>query len=552
MIRIISALLLLLPCAATAQQALPFKFDARATEAAITPADLMTRVYLFADDSMMGRDAGTPGNLKATAYIAGELKRLGLTPAGENGTYFQSVPLVRRSLSAQTQLSLDGKALTAWDDYAVYAQSGGERSFDGVQAVYAGTLGDQAVQLTPESVTGKLVIFRLPAGGLVLPQVAPTHPLFRAAAIAIMGVDAQYPAVVEYFRGAFVTLRSSEPSPASAPLTLFLPERTATLLLGTSIATASPLSTGRTLRGRVVLLEEDAPARNVVAVLPGTDPSLRSEYVAIGAHSDHIGVSTRPLDHDSVRAFNAIVEQLTAGNGGTAPDANQLAGIRVNMDSIRRAAPAARLDSINNGADDDASGSMGILEIAESFARGADKPRRSLLFVWHTGEEKGLYGARQFSDHPTVPREAIVAQLNVDMIGRGGSADLPGGGPGYLQLIGSRRLSTELGDLVESVNKQRAAPFTFDYAFDANGHPENYYCRSDHYEYARWGIPITFFTTGNHRDYHQVTDEPQYLDYAHLANVTQLIRDVAQEVANLDHRVVVNHPRPDPKGQCQQ
>jgi hypothetical protein len=159
MSRIITAFLLLLPCTAAAQQALPFKFDPRATEAAITPPDLMTRVYLFADDSMMGRDAGTPGNLKATAYIAGELKRLGLTPAGDNGTYFQSVPLVRRSLSAQSQISLDGKPLTAWEDYAIYAQSGGERSFDGVQAVYAGTLGDPAIQLTPENVTGKLVIW---------------------------------------------------------------------------------------------------------------------------------------------------------------------------------------------------------------------------------------------------------------------------------------------------------------------------------------------------------------------------------------------------------
>ena len=138
------------------------------------------------------------------------------------------------------------------------------------------------------------------------------------------------------------------------------------------------------------------------------------------------------------------------------------------------------------------------------------------------------------------------------MIGRGQTGDIPGGKPGYMQLIGSRRLSTELGDVVESVNTAGRHGFAFDYTFDANGHPENYYCRSDHYQYARYGIPIVFMSTGGHRDYHQVTDEAQYIDYPHLARVTKLLGDVAGRVANLDHRVVVDKPKPDPKGTCQQ
>ena len=142
-----------------------------------------------------------------------------------------------------------------------------------------------------------------------------------------------------------------------------------------------------------------------------------------------------------------------------------------------------------------------------------------MLFVWHTGEEKGLLGSRYFTDHPTVPRDSIVAQINIDMVGRGGAyGSATPGAERYLQLVGSRRLSTELGDLVETVNKTRATPFTFDYTFDANGHPDNIYCRSDHSNYARYGIPVVFFTTGLHGDYHQVTDEPQYIDYAHMAN----------------------------------
>ncbi len=189
------------------------------------------------------------------------------------------------------------------------------------------------------------------------------------------------------------------------------------------------------------------------------------------------------------------------------------------------------------------------------------KPKRSLLFVWHVGEEAGLYGSEWYTDHPTVPRDSIVAQLNMDMIGRGAAADNTGitkegqryhGNPNYVQLVGSRRLSTELGDLAESVNKGEKRPLSFDYSMDANGHPQNIYCRSDHYEYARYGIPIIFFTTGGHADYHQVTDEPQYIDYDRMARVAQYVADLATKVGNLDHRPVVDKTRPDPHGQCVQ
>ena len=221
----------------------------------------------------------------------------------------------------------------------------------------------------------------------------------------------------------------------------------------------------------------------------------------------------------------------------------------------------SRADSIANGADDDGSGSVAALEIAERIASLKRKPKRSILFVWHTGEEKGLLGSRSFTDHPTVPRDSIVAQLNMDMVGRGAASDETGrtrdgaplhGGPRYLQLVGSRRLSTELGDLVERVNTAGRHDLVFDYSIDADGHPANIYCRSDHYEYARYGIPITFFTTGLHSDYHQVTDEPEYIDYEHMARVASLVEDIALHVADLDHRVIVDHPKPDPNTPCRQ
>ena len=151
-----------------------------------------------------------------------------------------------------------------------------------------------------------------------------------------------------------------------------------------------------------------------------------------------------------------------------------------------------------------------------------------------------------------MPRDSIVAQVNIDMVGRGSADDIEGGGPGYIQAIGSRRLSTELGNLVESVNTTGQHGLTFDYQYDAPGHPQQYYCRSDHYMYARFGIPVAFFSTGSHRDYHMVTDEPEYIDYAKLARVSGFLFDLATTIANLDHRIVVDQAKPDPAGRCVQ
>jgi hypothetical protein len=313
------------------------------------------------------------------------------------------------------------------------------------------------------------------------------------------------------------------------------------------------------VHGNLQYIEAPAPTRNVVAILPGADARLKGEYVAIGAHSDHIGMrAAGAVDHDSLHAFNSRRWFASENPSGARLTPEQqvalqgrIADIHVNFDSLRATHPVRR-DSINNGADDDGSGTVTVLEVAEAYAKGRVKPKRSILFVWHTGEEKGLLGSRYFADNPTVPRDSIVAQINIDMVGRGAARDLAAGSEKYLQLVGSRRLSTELGDLAETVNKSEPMPFTFDYAFDANGHPDNIYCRSDHYNYARYGIPVVFMTTGLHGDYHQVTDEPQYIDYPHMERVGRYVFDLSDRVADLDHRPVVDKPKPDPAGACRQ
>ena len=526
---------------------LPRKFMGKPTTEAITAADLMTRLYIFADDSMMGREVGTKYHTMATSYIEREVRRLGLVPAGDNGGYFQDLPLFDYFTDSASSMSVAGQRLTLGSDYLVMSNAERRIVLDGVPVVNGGTSSDTTTWPSPEQMAGKVVVFTVPStSSPMLSNNAAIRARVAGAAVVVLTSLDRMNAGFRTFVARSQQLRSDTVR-SVAPPNVFVSQRVAALVLGG-------------VSGTLLLHERRAPARNVVAILPGSDPKLKGEYVAIGAHSDHVGFNTAPVDHDSLRAFNLVARPQGADGSPTPPSTAQFARIRAMTDSLH-ALHGARPDSIFNGADDDGTGTVSVLEIAESFVKGGVRPKRSLLFVWHAGEEKGLWGSAFYTDHPTVPRDAIVAQLNMDMVGRGGPAEVTGeqkggeklhGGPGYLQLVGSRRLSTELGDLMETVNQRGKHGLAFDYAMDANGHPQVIYCRSDHYEYARYGIPIVFMTTGGHSDYHQVTDEPQYIDYRHMTAVARFVRDAALTVANLDHRVVVDHAKPDPRGNCVQ
>jgi hypothetical protein len=352
-----------------------------------------------------------------------------------------------------------------------------------------------------------------------------------------------------------VFVRPENPLPTPTPLSLLItPEAARTLFGVASIDSLAVGQEGRVVSGNVAFVDTPAafPSRNVIGILPGSDPARKGQYVAVGAHNDHIGISTRVLDHDSVLAFNMVARRQGAQDTVRAVTPAEAARIAAIRDSLVKAHGGPRPDSVYNGADDDGSGTVSLLEIAEAFARSGRPPARSMLFVSHTGEEKGLWGSQWFTDHPTVPRDSIVAQLNMDMVGRGKPTDAMGRGPNNIQLIGVRRLSTQLGDLIDSVNASRTPHMDVDSTFDANGHPLNRYCRSDHYMYARYGIPISYFSLGYHTDYHQVTDEPQYIDYEHMARVAQFVHDIAQAIADRRDRLVVDKPKPDPRAACRQ
>jgi len=550
-----------------ARLGLPRTHAPRPTVAAITPGDLMTRLYILADDSMKGRMLARPENAKGVEYIAAELRRLGLEPAGDNGTFFQKIPLVERVVDDAAPFAVDGTALRAWSDYVPRDNGPGARSLDGVQVIWGGTMSDSLHMVDTLAVAGKLVVVGMgptfvgsPAGTANRPALVRRY--IRAAGIAFAGLDRIPASSLAQYREPLQVMQGQ--AGPELPSYLYVTKHAAALLMGADPDGLQPGAAGRTVSGSPRFVERPTavPARNVAAILRGADPVLSREYVAVGAHNDHIGTRAEPVAHDSMYVVNHLFR--TGGADDPDPQLTPAQQREVNdaLARIRRrtGGASARADSVYNGADDDGSGSVSVLEIAQWFA-SRPRAKRSLLFVWHVGEEEGLYGSEYFTDHPTVPRDAIVAQLNIDMIGRGGAGDVTGqakeggvlrGGPGYVQLVGSRRLSTELGDLAETVNRTGRHGLRFDYGMDANGHPQNIYCRSDHYEYARYGIPIIFFTTGGHADYHQVTDEPQYIDYPRMAQVAGLVADLAATVANLDHRPVVDHPRPDPHGNCVQ
>ena len=527
-----------------------------ATAPAITAADLRQRSLLYAADSMEGRMTASRGHVKATDYIAAELKRLGLTPAGEGGSYFQTLPIVRRELDPTVAPSVNGRTFSGATDFVARDGGPGMRSLDGAAVIYGGSLGDTATLITPAAATGKFVVLSVPATAAPTPnrQVI-TRRYLDAAGIAIATLDRMPAELV-------ATLRSAGPSMddgsaaggPSLPAYAYVSQAMAEALIGAPLTQAQPGAGGAVVRGTMRFrgVPVEFPVRNVVAMIPGRDPALKGQYVVLGAHSDHVGIEGAAVDHDSLLLANRLFRKGGADDEPPALSAAQLAQLKAARDSVAKLR-APRRDSVYNGADDDGSGSMGLLEVAEYFARTPKaRPARSLLFVWHAAEEVGLWGSQWFTDHPTVPRDSMASAINIDMIGRGSAADLTGGGDRYLQLLGSRRLSRAFGDFVETVNTRPAHRLTLDYTFDANGHPQQYYCRSDHWNYARYGIPVVFFSTGGHADYHMVTDEAQYLDYPHFTRVTRFVADLAQAAGNRRGRFTLDQPAPGPTAACVQ
>ncbi len=589
----------------------PRTWAPRPTTADITANDLRTRLYGFADDSMMGRRIGELGNYKGTEYIAREFKRLGLKPAGEGDSYFQTLAFGPIGFdSAQTTLRVGGSALALRRDFTPMAPTAGNRfggraDLTNVPAVFAGQWGDSAVALDPALLKGKVAVFVASASALTalapvagrgtgapaaLPSCDAVPDKFGAAAAA--QVEARARAVADSVRAAggaapaaagrggraggppvanvsddraaaagavaiLIILPEGFAVSGASPLTsrsAMQPTGSAATAPGVSAAAISPSVAAKLFGKPVGEIAVGAvgqpvsaswshewrmsafPARNVVAILPGSDPARAAEYVLAGAHNDHVGVNTTVVDHDSLRAVNTVTRRQGANDPACRPTVAQ----QQQIDSLIRHARsirAPRRDSIMNGADDDGSGTVVLLEIAEKFAR--EKPARSIIFVSHQGEEAGLLGSKWFTDHPSIPLTSIVAAHNMDMLGKGRADQVKFGGPNSVQMLGARRLSREFGDVIDSVNAVRSEPMAIDKTWDVVANPMNRFCRSDQVNYVFHNIPVTYFSLGYAQDYHQPTDEPQYIEYEHSARLGRFIHDVMLAIANRKDRLAI-------------
>jgi len=497
------------------------------------------RDYLtfIASDEMEGRDTPSRGLDTIAKFLAMNLTRWGFKPAGDNGTFLQRIDLRRDRIDAtQTRVELNGRVLTAGRDYL---PAGGAGEIKSGQLVFAGNgwyLKSKDIDayrgIDP---TGKIaVIFGTPnlsPRGISRADFgkqgdnylnANDYARKRGVVGIIYVPDFQYLANWErnrqriMERGSTVVAKFQTPNTAPLPGIVITPEianalftgesQSASGIFNASYGTEMPapflLRSAKSVSMNILSSYETVPTQNVVAVWEGGDPVLKNEYVALGAHYDHVGICAPGTD-----------------------------------------------DPICNGADDDGSGTTALLSMAEALAKAPTRPKRSVLFVWHCGEEKGLWGSRYFTDYPTIPLDKIVTQLNIDMIGRSKkegdteprNKDLSG--PNEIYVIGSKMMSTELGDLSESVNKS-FLNLSFNYRYDDPADPNRFFFRSDHYNYARKGIPIIFYFDGVHEDYHRPGDEPQKIDYVKMERVARTVYLTLWEVANLAARPKVDKQLP--------
>lgn len=560
----------------------PRTWTPRPTEAAITPNDLRTRLYQIADDSMQGRDIGSLGDYKATAYIADVFRRAGLRPAGEKGTYFQDLPYGAFALQGSApRLAIGKTTLAAGARWLTLAPSGasgtGARAaLRNVPAVFAGHFGD-TVTLAPARFRGKIAVF---AGGPRVPEsqggtghIASCDSLpDRFGADAAIADDARNRArgvrtfarqderavkagavgvlfiepIDMYAAAAALHPRAGMPvsdSLIAGPGGAVIDSVTAQQLFGKA---ASQLSVGEegataTADWRYTFRVSPTPGRNVIAILPGSDPAFAGEYVLMSAHNDHVGVRTEAVDHDSLRAVNMVTRRQGANDPVCRPNPAQQHEIDSLIARARSIRPPRR-DSIMNGADDDGSGTAILLEAAEKFA--TEHPARSIIFVSHTGEEAGLLGSKWFTDHPTIPLDSVASAINMDMEGKGHVWQVKFGGPNSVQMLGARRLSREFGDVIDSVNAVSPVAMAIDKSWDVPANPWNRFCRSDQVNYVLHRVPVVYVSTGYALDYHQPTDEPQYIDYEHMAKVGNFVHDIALAVADRKNRPAISGDDP--------
>ena len=547
-------LTLILPSAALAQVSVKITAKEQRMAEAITQEQLKNYLYFIASDEMEGRNTPSRGLDLTAKFIALNLARWGVKPAGDNGTYFQKINLRRDSIDrANAFMEIGAQRFPYGEDF--FKMRGNTNGTLNAPLVFAGegwlVKSKNIDAYSNVDVRGKIAVVQLqgaptdpsliiPPKGVSRADLKPegkgtewadpvTYAQQKGAAGVIIVASAELQSFwgqVRQFLSGGGTTRveglQDEPKTSSsgAAIPVFLVSQTVGNALyegeaSNPIKSAATVSSFEMSAAKKFGVSADSKTdllttQNVVAVIEGSDPVLKNEMVAVGAHYDHVGMNPNvPGD-----------------------------------------------DKIFNGADDDGSGTTAVLAIAETLAKQAKKPKRSILFVWHAGEEKGLWGSEYFTKFPTVDLKNVIAQLNIDMIGRSKKPGYqapcdtnlrPGQEPcngeltgeNEVYVIGSEMMSTDLGSLTKGVNDS-FLKMTYNYKYDDPKDKNQFFFRSDHYNYAKKGIPIAFWFSGTHEDYHGVGDSPDKIDYAKMERITRTIFLTLWELAEMKTRPKVD------------
>lgn len=458
----------------------------------ITVEDLTKHLTYLASDGMKGRDTGSEEGKIAANYLADFYKNLGLA-APVNGSYFQTVPLVSNAYSKVT-LQVGKSKLVENQDF-VFIGDGNMAKASKADLVFLGLVTDE--NLKKVDVKGKLV--GLWAVGTRSNDIINTVMDAGAAGIVIVSMEGQ--ANFDRIANRYKSLAGKgrigfDKATDQRPVFMVSSDKMGQLF-GTPVETLKEAAkaTPETIASQkasyqVVKTKTPVEAFNVMGFLEGTDK--KEEVLVISSHYDHVGVSSEG------DAFN--------------------------------------------GADDDGSGTVSVMEIAEAFALAAKdgiKPRRSILFLNVTGEEKGLLGSEYYSEHPVFPLANTVNNINIDMVGRIDYEYQKEENKDYVYVIGSEMLSSQLKKINE-YNNITYTNLVLDYRYDAADDPNRFYYRSDHYNFAKHNIPVIFFFNGVHDDYHQVTDTVDKIEFPLMNKRAHLIFHTAWDLANRENRTPVD------------
>jgi hypothetical protein len=490
----------------------------------INASNLKVNLTVLTSDSLEGRETSYPGQKKAANYIADIFKNLHLKAIGDNGTYFQHFDVEVTRVDPVTKIITDmngvRKNFTWGTDFISEAATD---STVKVPAVFVGFTDTELDSTAKAKIAGRVVFVFIGKKSFASDTSRTTtmRRLFAlrhdaGAAAALMIPDIEGPATFQKAQQILSSFNMDKGTMRMKDSSALVRQQFVRFLVSPDLAETVLKPTGKSLQqlksealldqpftpvfidNAVVTvisksLHETKQTENVLGFLPGTDPKLKSEVVVFTAHYDHLGKNR---------------------NGVFYP-----------------------------GADDDGSGSVTILELAKAFTSNPIKPKRSLLFMTVVGEEKGLYGSKYYTTNPIIPLDKTTADLNLDMIGRLDTTHEVNKDTNYIYVIGSDKISLELDSLLRLSNYE-TEHLTLDYSYNGDHDPERFYYRSDHYNFAKNGIPIVFFFDGVHRDYHKPTDTVDKILFERMVKIGRVMYDLGWRLANLDRpltKISVQH-----------